>query len=149
MAARSFWRRSRHLWQVGDNLLGNCCKYALSGTRVYPGFVGTGWAGISGGEEYFPGGPQSPAGTWLMEAVCTGRHRPQYGGFGLGLSITRSLADFGAVPSSWILTAISSKRRSRCRLHRRGSPFPRRNRWGIRGGFCEGPEILYLLFIQF
>ena len=25
----------RHLWRVIDNLLGNCCKYALSGTRVY------------------------------------------------------------------------------------------------------------------
>ncbi|MDE6108283.1 MAG: HAMP domain-containing histidine kinase, partial [Oscillospiraceae bacterium] len=82
----------RHLWRILDNLMGNCVKYALSGTRVYLEVVK--WDGnvifslknISANQLNVP--PEE-----LMERFVRGDESRTTEGSGLGLSIARSLTD--------------------------------------------------------
>ena len=82
----------RHLWRVIDNLLSNCAKYALEGTRVY---VDIGRQGdravlsvknISREELNVP--PEQ-----LVERFVRGDESRATEGSGLGLSIAQSLTD--------------------------------------------------------
>ncbi|WP_371818021.1 sensor histidine kinase [Pseudoflavonifractor sp. MSJ-37] len=82
----------RHLWRVVDNLLGNCCKYAMSGTRVY---LETALRGdmaeltvknISRAALNVP--PER-----LMERFVRGDTARTTEGSGLGLSIAQSLTE--------------------------------------------------------
>ena len=82
----------RHLWRVLDNLLGNCAKYALEGTRVY--LDAANWDGsmvltvknISRQSLNVP--PEQ-----LMERFVRGDESRTTEGSGLGLSIARSLTE--------------------------------------------------------
>jgi len=82
----------RHFWRILDNLLGNCVKYALPGTRVYLDL--TAWDGhvvlavknISAQQLNIP--PEQ-----LMERFVRGDESRTTEGSGLGLSIARSLTE--------------------------------------------------------
>ncbi len=82
----------RHLWRVLDNLLTNCAKYALEGTRVYLDLrAGNGWAelwvkNISRDALDVP--PER-----LMERFVRGDESRTNQGSGLGLSIAQSLTE--------------------------------------------------------
>lgn len=82
----------RHLWRVIDNLLGNCCKYAMEGTRVYlelargRGQVILSVKNISKDALNVP--PER-----LMERFVRGDESRTTEGSGLGLSIARSLTE--------------------------------------------------------
>ena len=80
----------RHMWRVFDNLMGNACKYAQPGTRVYLSLeeredravisfrnISRSQLNISGDE--------------LMERFVRGDTSRNTEGSGLGLSIARSL----------------------------------------------------------
>lgn len=82
----------RHLWRILDNLLGNCVKYALAGTRIYLDVVS--WEGtitlflknISAVQLNIPADQ-------LMERFVRGDESRSTEGSGLGLSIARSLTE--------------------------------------------------------
>ncbi len=82
----------RHMWRVLDNLLGNCLKYALPGTRVYLDLMA--WDGkmilslknVSAQQLNIP--PDQ-----LMERFVRGDESRTSEGSGLGLSIARSLTE--------------------------------------------------------
>ncbi len=82
----------RHMWRVLDNLLGNCLKYALPGTRVYLDLMA--WDGkmvlsvknVSAQQLNIP--PDQ-----LMERFVRGDESRTTEGSGLGLSIARSLTE--------------------------------------------------------
>ena len=82
----------RHLWRVIDNLLSNCCKYAMEGTRVYleltrgHGQVTLSVKNISREALNVP--PER-----LMERFVRGEESRTTEGSGLGLSIARSLTE--------------------------------------------------------
>lgn len=82
----------RHLWRILDNLLSNCCKYALGGTRVYldvnrwDGSVNISVKNISRQALNIP--PDQ-----LMERFVRGEESRSTEGSGLGLSIARSLTE--------------------------------------------------------
>jgi signal transduction histidine kinase len=82
----------RHLWRILDNLLGNCAKYALEGTRVYldlargHGQVVLSVKNISREALNIP--PER-----LMERFVRGEESRTGEGSGLGLSIARSLTE--------------------------------------------------------
>ena len=82
----------RHLWRVLDNLLSNCAKYALEGTRVYvevqkrPGCAGLSVKNISREELNVPA-------EQLTERFVRGDESRTLEGSGLGLSIASSLTD--------------------------------------------------------
>lgn len=82
----------RHLWRILDNLLGNCIKYALRGTRVYleltrwDGNVQLSLKNISASQLNVPAEE-------LMERFVRGDESRTDGGSGLGLSIARSLTE--------------------------------------------------------
>ena len=82
----------RHLWRVIDNLLGNCAKYALEGTRVYLNVqeysdsAAFSIKNISRDELNVP--PER-----LMERFVRGDESRTAEGSGLGLSIAQSLTD--------------------------------------------------------
>ena len=82
----------RHLWRVLDNLLGNCAKYALEGTRVYldaasaDGNLVLNVKNISRQSLNVP--PEQ-----LMERFVRGDEARTAEGSGLGLSIARSLTE--------------------------------------------------------
>ena len=72
----------RHLWRVIDNLLSNCAKYALEGTRVYI--------------EIFRNVSRDPLNVppeRLMERFVRGEESRTTEGSGLGLSIAKSLTE--------------------------------------------------------
>ena len=77
----------RHLWRVIDNLLSNCAKYALEGTRGYiEGSVSLSVKNISREALNVP--PER-----LMERFVRGEESRSTEGSGLGLSIARSLTE--------------------------------------------------------
>jgi len=82
----------RHLWRVLDNLMGNCVKYAMPGTRVYldlivwDGQVTISLKNISAQQLNIP--PEQ-----LMERFVRGDESRTTEGSGLGLSIARSLTE--------------------------------------------------------
>jgi len=82
----------KHLWRVLDNLMGNCVKYAMPGTRVY--FDVLAWDGsvtisiknISAQQLNIPADA-------LLERFVRGDESRTSEGSGLGLSIARSLTE--------------------------------------------------------
>ena len=82
----------RHLWRVIDNLLSNCAKYAMEGTRIYvdlsrgKGQVSLSVKNIS--QEALNVPPER-----LMERFVRGDESRATEGSGLGLSIARSLTE--------------------------------------------------------
>lgn len=82
----------RHLWRVLDNLLTNCAKYALPGTRVYVELrEGGGWAVLSV-KNISRDALDVPA-ERLMERFVRGDESRNASGSGLGLSIAQSLTE--------------------------------------------------------
>ena len=82
----------RHLWRVLDNLLSNCAKYALPGTRVYVDLRRSGdWAVLSV-KNISRDALDMPA-ERLMERFVRGDESRNQAGSGLGLSIAQSLTE--------------------------------------------------------
>ncbi len=82
----------RHLWRGLDNLLGNCAKYALPGTRVYVELrKQDGWAVLSV-KNISRDALDVPA-ERLMERFVRGDESRNASGSGLGLSIAQSLTE--------------------------------------------------------
>ena len=82
----------RLLWRVLDNLLGNVCKYAMAGTRVYVDL------GERGGRVFLSmknisRDPLNVSVDELMERFVRGDASRHTEGSGLGLNIARSLMD--------------------------------------------------------
>lgn len=82
----------RHLWRVIDNLLSNCCKYALENTRVYVELVrGKGQVILS--VKNISREPLNVPAERLMERFVRGEDSRTTEGSGLGLSIAKSLTE--------------------------------------------------------
>ena len=82
----------RHLWRVIDNLLGNCAKYAMEGTRIYLELVrGKGQVTLS--ITNISRDPLNVPPERLMERFVRGDESRTTEGSGLGLSIARSLTE--------------------------------------------------------
>ena len=82
----------RLLWRVLDNLLGNVCKYAMAGTRVYVDL------GVQDGRVFLTiknisRDPLNVSADELMERFVRGDASRHTEGSGLGLNIARSLMD--------------------------------------------------------
>lgn len=82
----------RHLWRVLDNLLSNCFKYALEGTRVYLDVSRRdGWMKLT--IKNISREKLNIAPDQLMERFVRGEDSRTTEGSGLGLSIARSLTE--------------------------------------------------------
>ena len=82
----------RHLWRVLDNLLSNCAKYAMEGTRVYLDLTrGKGQVSLS--VKNISREPLNVPPERLMERFVRGEESRTTEGSGLGLSIARSLTE--------------------------------------------------------
>lgn len=82
----------RHLWRVIDNLLSNCSKYAMEGTRVYLDLErGKGQVTLS--VKNISRDPLNVPAERLMERFVRGEESRSTEGSGLGLSIARSLTE--------------------------------------------------------
>ena len=82
----------RHLWRVIDNLLSNCAKYAMEGTRIYLDLErGKGQVALS--VKNISRDPLNVPAEWLMERFVRGEESRSTEGSGLGLSIARSLTE--------------------------------------------------------
>ena len=82
----------RHLWRVIDNLLSNCAKYAMEGTRVYLDLTrGKGQVSLS--VKNISREPLNIPPERLMERFVRGEESRSTEGSGLGLSIARSLTE--------------------------------------------------------
>lgn len=82
----------RHLWRIIDNLLGNCVKYALPGTRVYLDVRS--WEGsVVLSVKNISRDPLNIPAEQLMERFVRGDVSRTTEGSGLGLSIARSLTE--------------------------------------------------------
>ncbi len=82
----------RHLWRVLDNLLSNCAKYAMEGTRVYLDLErGKGQVSLS--VKNISREPLNVPAERLMERFVRGEESRSTEGSGLGLSIARSLTE--------------------------------------------------------
>ena len=82
----------RHLWRVIDNLLSNCAKYAMEGTRIYVELSrGKGQVTLSV-KNVSREALNVPA-ERLMERFVRGEESRSSEGSGLGLSIARSLTE--------------------------------------------------------
>ena len=82
----------RHLWRVLDNLLSNCAKYAMEGTRVYLDLV-RGHGQVSLSVKNISREPLNVPPERLMERFVRGEESRTTEGSGLGLSIARSLTE--------------------------------------------------------
>ena len=82
----------RHLWRVLDNLLGNCCKYALPGTRVYLDLTRQ-EGSVTLTVKNISRAPLNVSPEQLMERFVRGDSARSTEGSGLGLSIARSLTE--------------------------------------------------------
>ena len=86
------WADGRHLWRVIDNLLSNCYKYALEGTRIYLNVVR--WDGsITLSIKNISRQALNIPPDQLMERFVRGEESRSTEGSGLGLSIARSLTE--------------------------------------------------------
>ena len=82
----------RHLWRVLDNLLGNCVKYAMPGTRVYLDLKK--WDGNAVlSLKNISSQPLNVPVDQLMERFVRGDESRTTEGSGLGLSIAKSLTE--------------------------------------------------------
>ena len=82
----------RHLWRVVDNLLSNCAKYAMEGTRIYLDLErGKGQVVLS--VKNISREPLNVPAERLMERFVRGDESRTTEGSGLGLSIARSLTE--------------------------------------------------------
>ena len=82
----------RHLWRVIDNLLSNCVKYAMEGTRVYLDVIQ--WEGQAIlTVKNISRLPLNIPAEQLMERFVRGEEARSTDGSGLGLSIARSLTE--------------------------------------------------------
>lgn len=82
----------RLMWRILDNLLGNACKYALPGTRVY--LDAARWDGrIHLSVKNISAEPLNISAEELMERFVRGDASRNTEGSGLGLNIARSLAE--------------------------------------------------------
>ena len=82
----------RLLWRIFDNLLGNICKYALAGTRVYFD-VARDRREVRITLKNISGVPLNISADELMERFVRGDSARGGDGSGLGLSIARSLTE--------------------------------------------------------
>ena len=82
----------RHLWRVLDNLLSNCAKYALPGTRVYVDLRESGGRAVLSVKNISRDALDIPA-ERLMERFVRGDESRNASGSGLGLSIAQSLTE--------------------------------------------------------
>ena len=82
----------RHLWRVLDNLLTNCAKYALPGTRVYVDLRQSGSQAVLSVKNISRDALDMPA-ERLMERFVRGDESRNQAGSGLGLSIAQSLTE--------------------------------------------------------
>lgn len=82
----------RHLWRVIDNLLGNCAKYALEGTRIYIELI-RGKGSVTLAIKNVSREPLNVPAERLMERFVRGDTSRTTEGSGLGLSIARSLTE--------------------------------------------------------
>ncbi|WP_251447242.1 sensor histidine kinase [Vermiculatibacterium agrestimuris] len=86
------WADGRHFWRILDNLMGNCVKYAMPGTRVYldlkqwDGNMILSLKNVSASQLNVPA-------EQLMERFVRGDESRTTEGSGLGLSIARSLTE--------------------------------------------------------
>lgn len=81
----------RHTWRILENLLSNCTKYAMPGTRVYVDLVKKdGFAAVS--VKNISADPLNIPADELMERFVQGDESRSAEGSGLGLSIAQSLA---------------------------------------------------------
>ena len=82
----------RHVWRIIDNLLGNCYKYALEGTRIYLlAACREGWVEIV--IKNISKAPLNIPPERLLERFVRGEDARTTEGSGLGLSIARSLTE--------------------------------------------------------
>ncbi len=82
----------RHLWRVIDNLLGNCAKYAMEGTRVYIELTrGHGQVELS--VKNISREPLTTTADQLVERFVRGEESRTTEGSGLGLSIAKNLTE--------------------------------------------------------
>jgi signal transduction histidine kinase len=82
----------RHLWRVMDNLLSNCCKYALKNTRVYVE-LSRGGGQVTLSVKNVSREPLNVPAEQLMERFVRGEASRTTEGSGLGLSIAKSLTE--------------------------------------------------------
>lgn len=80
----------RHLWRILDNLLGNCTKYAMPGTRVYLDVSRRGAMGVIELKN-ISADPLNVPEEELMKRFVRGDSARSTEGSGLGLSIARNL----------------------------------------------------------
>lgn len=81
----------RHLWRILDNVLSNCAKYAMSGTRVYAALERRDGTAVLSVKNISAEPLNIPADE-LMERFVRGDTSRTNEGSGLGLSIAQSLA---------------------------------------------------------
>ena len=82
----------RHLWRVVDNLLSNCAKYALEGTRIYVE-VSRGQTQAFLSVKNISREPLNVPPETLVERFVRGDESRTTEGSGLGLSIAQSLTE--------------------------------------------------------
>jgi signal transduction histidine kinase len=82
----------RHLWRIFDNLMGNICKYAMSGTRVYIDVKTENQKAVITFRNISQNQLNVSA-EELMERFVRGDKSRNTEGSGLGLSIAKSLAE--------------------------------------------------------
>lgn len=81
----------RHLWRVIENLLNNCCKYALRGSRVYVDITDNNDDTASCTIKNISSSPLNISPEELTERFVRGDVSRSTEGSGLGLSIAKSL----------------------------------------------------------
>ena len=82
----------RHLWRVIDNLLANCCKYAMEGTRIYIDLSRSKGQVVLSVKNISREPLNIPA-ERLLERFVRGEESRSTEGSGLGLSIAKSLTE--------------------------------------------------------